>query len=146
MINLEKGSESNKERHLGKQMDKKNVAQLQENSGSEMKKQRRTKIYNPEGINSNLIQCEKIQIQRETQEVAQIHTYIYTHICNSLIHKVNYRLITTLIIVSLLIAGVFFLFVSHYLRKLSIIDYVDCYSTYSFGTQVQCHPSSSKLE
>lgn len=79
MVNLEKGSENNKERHLGKRMDKKNVAQLQENSGWEMKKQRRTKIYNPEGINSNLIQCKKLQIQRETHEVAQIHTYIYTY-------------------------------------------------------------------
>lgn len=68
-----KGSESNKERHLGKQMDKKNVGQLQENSGSAIKKtERRTKIYNPEGINSNLIQWEKTRIQGETQELAQI--------------------------------------------------------------------------
>lgn len=55
------------------------------------------------------------------------YTHIYTHICNSLIYEVNYRLIITLIIVSLLIGGDFF--VSHFLRKLSIIDYVDCYST-----------------
>lgn len=41
----EKGSESNKERHLGKQMDKKNVGQLQENSGSAIKKLREEQRY-----------------------------------------------------------------------------------------------------
>lgn len=44
-ISLEKGSESNKERHLGKPMDKNNVGQLQENSGSAIKKLRDEQRY-----------------------------------------------------------------------------------------------------
>lgn len=48
-------------------MDKKNVGQLQEKFRVRNKEtERRTKIYNPKGINSNLSQCEKIQIQGDT--------------------------------------------------------------------------------
>lgn len=74
MINLEKGSERKALRETNGQEECRTTARKFRVSNKETE---RTKIYNLEGINSNLIQCEKIQIQGETEELAQIHTHIY---------------------------------------------------------------------
>lgn len=85
-------------------MDKKNVGQLQENSGSAIKKLREEQRY--------LIQKESTAIsfsgKRYGFKEKRRNWLKYKYICNSLICKANYRLIIALIIVSSLIG--FFLF------------------------------------
>lgn len=106
MTSLEKGSESSKERHLGKQTDKKNVGQLQENTGSATKKLREERRY------IMLKESTAISVQKDMDSSRNTGIGSNIYICNSLICKVNYRLIITLIIVSLLIVGVILFLIS----------------------------------
>lgn len=83
MISLEKGSESNKERHLGKQMEKKNVGQLEENSGSAIKKLREQRYIIQKESTAISLSAKRYGFKekhRNWLKYMYIHIYIYMYV------------------------------------------------------------------